>query len=122
PSTTQGKFVVRLRFSMTGPATPKQAAIMGGASSDSSGSDASAVVSSPERVAVFGGGFRNSSRISSSDLKSALANVRSRAGSTRSVFQSNRAKIVLVPPMSPARIIFPSFFVRDDALPGNREF
>ena len=42
------------------------------------------------------------------DPKSALAKVCSRAGSTRSVFQSNSARFVFVPPMSPARIIHSS--------------
>src|SRR2546429_6840922 len=92
PSTTHGKFVVLDRFSTTGPATPKQAASIRDGSSVEGETDGSDELLSGGTVAKSGtGGLRNLTRTSSSDPKSALAKVCSRAGSTRSVFQSNSA-------------------------------
>ena len=84
PSNNQGKLVVRERFSTTGPATPKQAALIGRdcvelpslpafASVDSSEAGSESPCCSSSRR----GGFKNSSRISSNFSKSLLAKVRS---------------------------------------------
>src|SRR5205814_4630447 len=81
-STTQGRFTATTRPSITGPAMPTQAAAM------------SARGPSPRKRAMA----------ASSEGKSWLCNVASRTTMGAPARGSNSARVVLVPPTSPARI------------------